>query len=223
MSGKTIKDLPIYADDKQQIDATSTNVLWVEQATRSSLETTISTIRQSTCDFLQQFKQQKEKAMELVDQSKLQVNSQLEYIRSETNLVPKFVFISLSGLSGLLIGYRRSKFRKIFYTTVLTVGSASLCYPKEAKLYYDQAYGFGRKTACDIYRQYILSNDTKNTKNKASKPQQSEPVNKIENGKDKIIQLNTQELETTKSGIVMKGDKGQASDDDKDMYTNRSK
>ena len=224
MSGKTIKDLPIYADEKQQ-SALATTTMWIniEQPSRSPLETTISTIRQSTCDFMHQFKAQKEKTIELVDKTKSNANSQLEYIRSETNLVPKFVFISLSGLSGLLIGFRKSTFRKLLYTSVLTVGSASLCYPKEAKVYYDQAYGLGRKTACDIYRQYIWPDEkTKSLKSKVAKPANDAP-NVASSAKDKIIQLNAHEIENTKSAIVMKGDKGQANDDDKDMYTNRTK
>ena len=214
---KTIKDLPIYPDENQSDKAIWCNI----ETPRSSLETTISTIRQSTCEFMQQFKTQKEKTVAFVEQTKSNANSQLEYIRSETNLVPKLVFISLSGLSGLLIGFRKSKFRKFMYTSVLTVGATSLCYPKEAKVYYDQAYGFSKKTATEFYRDYIWPSETKSLKNKPSKTQSES--SSAGNDKDKVIKLNVQDIESTKSEIVMKGDKGMSRDEDKDMYTTRSK
>lgn len=214
---KTIKDLPIYPDETP-----NTKAVWVNvEPPRSSLETTISTIRQSTCEFMQQFKTQKEKTVALVEQTKSNANTQLEYIRSETNLVPKVVFISLSGLSGLLIGFRKSKFRKFMYTSLLTVGATSLCYPKEARVYYDQAYGFGKKTASDFYRDYIWPTETKSLKNKPSKTENE--MSSAENNKDEVIKLNVKDIESTKSQIVMKGDKGMSRDEDKDMYTTRSK
>jgi len=215
---KTIKDLPIYPDENQ-----SSKAVWVNvEPPRSSLETSISAVRQATCEFMQQFKTQKEKTVALVEQTKSNANSQLEYIRSETNLVPKVVFISLSGLSGLLIGFRKSKFRKFMYTTVLTIGATSLCYPKEAKVYYEQAFGYSRKAANDFYREYIWPSETKSLKNKPADKAQHES-GAIENAKDKVIKLNVQDVAATKSEIVMKGDKGQSRDEDKDMYTTRSK
>ena len=219
MSSKTVKDLPLYPDEKR---TTSNNTLWVNiESPRSPLETAISNFRQSGCQFMQQFKSQKEKTTEFVDQTKNKVNFQLEYIRSETNLVPKVVFISLSGLSGLLIGFRKSKFKKFLYTSMMTVGSTSLCYPKEAKIYYDKAYIASKSTATNFYRDFIWPSENK-LKNKSNKLEKDE-LARVENGKDKVIKLNNQEIESTKTGIIMKGDKGQASDDDKEMYTNRTK
>lgn len=138
---KTIKDLPIYADPASQ------RAIWVtldRPQERSSLETAVSTVRQTTCEFFSQFKQQKEEACKLYESTSRSVAGQLEYVRAETNLIPKVVFISLSGLSGLLIGFRRSSFRKFVYSTVLGTGAAALCFPKEAKEISGRTYGVGK-------------------------------------------------------------------------------
>lgn len=135
---KTIKDLPIYTDPSSQ------KSLWVtidRKQEPSSLETAVTTFRQTTCDFLSQFKHQKDEAAKLYESSARSLTGHLDYVRAETNLIPKVVFISLSGLSGLLIGFRRSSFRKFVYSGIMGTGAAALCFPKEAKEISGQVYG----------------------------------------------------------------------------------
>ena len=136
----SIKDLPLYEDTESK----SKRSVWVtldRKQEPSTLETAVSSTRQATCDFLDQFKQQKDEASKLYDSTSRSFAERLDYVRAETNLIPKVVLISLSGLSGLLIGFRRSTFRKFLYSTALGTGAAALCFPKEAKDISSQAYG----------------------------------------------------------------------------------
>jgi hypothetical protein len=149
------------------------------------------------------------------------LNDQLAYIRSETNIIPKLVFISLSGLSGLLIGFRRSNLRKFFYSTTLATGAAGLCYPQEAKYVISVVYNQGRKQACDLYRGFIQPSNT--TPNSAPKQQVSTEQNEhiSVTSKDQVIKMTSESIKSTQSNLNLKGDKGQSSDEDKDMYTTR--
>ena len=196
---KTVKDLPIYSS------ANNGNELWVQIETeKSDLEKGVSSLRTSVCSLMQSFKSQTENSIQLYEKNKNVLNSHLEYIRSETNLVPKVVFISLSGLSGLLIGFRRSAFRKLIYSSVLFSASASLCFPNEAKVYYKEIADYGKKQSNWIYREYIWPDNNKNKQKVAAPP--SSTTSKQENSKDKVFQLDNQAIKATKS-IEMAGDK----------------
>jgi hypothetical protein len=39
--------------------------------------------------------------------------------------------------------------------------------------------------------------------------------------KDKVIKMTSESIKSTQSNLNLKGDKGQSSDEDKDMYTTR--
>jgi len=226
MSAKSVKDLPLYSNTSNQ------RVIWVNVNTakpeRSQLEELIRTTRESLCEFLHQFKDQREKSSKLYKESTSYLNDQLAYIRSETNIIPKLAFISLSGFSGLLIGFRRSNFRKFLYSTTLATGAAALCYPQEAKYVSNAVYNQGRKQACDLYRGLIQSNSTasksapknesiiKQTTTEMDQRQRSEHTSK-----DKVIKMTSESIKSTQSNLNLKGDKGQSSDEDKDMYTTR--
>ena len=78
---------------------------------KNPFEAAITNVRQSTFLFLNKYNQQKENAFQFYESSRLQFRQQLDYLRQEAVVLPKIVFISLSGFSGLLIGFRRSNFR----------------------------------------------------------------------------------------------------------------
>ncbi|CAF0732635.1 unnamed protein product [Brachionus calyciflorus] len=214
-SPRTIKDLPIYGDSQNE----SNKPLWivVENPEKSELEKFVSETRQTACGLMRQFNDQTEYLTKALEQNKLVLKNQLEYVRSETNLIPKVAFISLSGLSGLLLGYRKSTFRKLLYSTLLTGGATSLCYPTEARVYSSKAYEVGSKNAMDLYRAYIWPEETK----KVKKVEAVQQAPKAMDPKDTVVKLDKETIESTESKRNIVGDKGQASDEDKDMYTTR--
>lgn len=214
MSSRNIKDLPIYGESTNE----SSKPIWVvlERTEKSQLEKLVTDFRQSVCDLLKQFQDQTNYSVQYYEQSRDSLKNKVEHIRSETNIIPKFAFISLSGLSGLLLGYRKSVFRKFLYSSLLTSGSAALCYPKEAKFLYNKAYEASSKEAMDFYRTFIWPEE-KTTK----KTQITEEIVKKIDPKDTIVKLDSQTIESSVSTKTVVGDRGQSREEDEDMYTSR--
>ncbi len=89
------------------------------QREKNQLEKAITNVRESTFLFINKYNQEKENAFKFYESSRNQLSNQLDYLRQESVVLPKIVFISLSGFSGLLIGYRRSNFR-LFFVIIIT-------------------------------------------------------------------------------------------------------
>ena len=224
MPARTLKDLPIYGDS-----ASGTQAIWISlpaASETSELEKAVSTARKSACAFVKQYEEQRRAAISLYETKKKNAADNLEYIRSETNILPKVAFISLSGLSGLLIGFRRSAARKFVYASALTTAAASICYPKEAQ-----------KVACNTWQ--LVADQWKtfgSAPGASSKPipaaagnsSSSDPIvlAKQQQDKDKVIRVI--KMVNSSSPVAppttkYTGDHGQSSEQDKDMYTTRSK
>lgn len=215
MSSRTIKDLPIYGESSNE----QLKPIWVavEKNEKSQLEEIVTNFRQSVCSLTKQFQDQTKNSVQYYEQSRDSLKNYIDYIRSETNIIPKFAFISLSGLGGILLGYRKSIFRKIFYSSLLVSSSTALCYPKEAKYFYNKGYEASSKEAMDLYRKYVWPEEKKSVK----KSQQVENVvNKID-GKDTVVKLDSQAIESSVPSKNVKGDRGQSREEDEDMYTSR--
>ncbi len=60
-------------------------------------------------------------------------------MKEEENVLPRSGAIALGGLTGLVFGIRGGFFKRLIYTTVGAGGMASLCYPKEAEEYFNEA------------------------------------------------------------------------------------
>lgn len=210
---ETINDLPIYGSDSVR-----PKELWVsfENKEKTQLETLISTARQTACSMVTTLKGQTKELNKFVDANKKEADDKLSYLRSESTILPKVVFISLSTLSGFLIGFRRSTARKIFYSAVLGTATTALCYPNEAKKMSSLISGEASNQFNGLYRAYIWP------ENKPKKETVSKPQPAMENSKDKVIKLNKEELKSS-SGSTVVGNKGMSNDDDQDMYTTRSK
>lgn len=211
---KTLHDLSIY--ESTPIDSRE---LWVAlpDTEKSQLETMITSVRQGACSIVKQIKKSTEQATQYYDQSKKSADNKLTHLRSESTVLPKVVFISLSTMSGFLIGFRRSTIRKVFYSGVLAAGSTALCYPNEAKMYSSKASEFVGTEAKQLYRTYIWPEQVKVKKERVIKED-----TQVFNSKDKVIKLNKEDVSSViKSEMV--GNKGMSNDDDSDMYTTRSK
>lgn len=219
-SPKTIKDLPIYDDSLNG----NGKALWVtieKKTDKSELESLVSSARQSACNFVKEFQHQKDSTINYYETTKENIRNKVNYISSETNLIPKLAFISLSGLSGLLIGYKKSSVRKLFYTGLLTTGATAVCYPKEAKVFSSKLYEISEQNAKKIYREYIWPEES-NKKAVLKKIDQNKgEVEQKHDSKDKIVKLDNEAIKSILSSKNIVGDKGQSTDEDKDMYTTR--
>lgn len=63
----------------------------------------------------------------------------MDYLNEEDNTVPRIGAVAIGGLSGLIFGVRGGFFKKLIYTSIGAGGVASICYPKEAKIYTEKA------------------------------------------------------------------------------------
>lgn len=210
---KTVNDLPIYDDESTALSRQIAHVCIPNQ--RNALEEVITSLRQSTFQFLNKYKEEKEKSITFVETTKADLNQKLDYLRSESVILPKIVFISLSGFGGLLLGFRKSNFRKIVYSGCLTAASTALCFPNQAKSYTNEATQFTKQKVELIYKTYIWSEAAKQSTAPKSDKKPSDTIK----GKDQIIKL---EIDSSNQETrQLAGDKGQANSDDQDMYTTR--
>lgn len=53
--------------------------------------------------------------------------------------MPRIGAVVIGGMSGFIFGVRGGFFKKLIYTSVGASGVASICYPKEAKIYTEKA------------------------------------------------------------------------------------
>jgi hypothetical protein len=126
-------------------------------------------------------------------------------------------FISLSGFSGLLIGFRRSAFRKFLYVSALSAGATAICFPNEAKQLSNQTLDLSKYYLNRVYRDYVWpTGDSKASKQPA---QNAKP----EAQKDTIVRVDANSTTDLKGSVQVKENMGQSSEQDKDMYTTRSK
>lgn len=70
-----------------------------------------------------------------------------DYLNEEDNTLPRAGAIAVGGLAGLIFGLRGGFFKKLIYTSIGAGGVASICYPKEAKIYSEKALVEGKKYA----------------------------------------------------------------------------
>lgn len=54
-------------------------------------------------------------------------------------------------MSGYIIAIRRGFFRRLLYTSIGGLGVASICYPKEAEIYWQQALHESKTYATILY------------------------------------------------------------------------
>jgi hypothetical protein len=213
-SRKTIADLPVYDSANQ-----TPRELWVlvDNPNKSDLESVISSVRQGVCSAVRQLNSTTQQMSDYFQSSKDSADKKLTYLRSESTVVPKVAFISLSTMSGLLIGFKKSTFKKALYCGLLGVGSAALVFPNEFKGIKNQTCQIVNGEAKQFYRTYIWPEE----KSKFPKGQKVTQVD-TSNAKDTVITLNKEELNSAaKSSVV--GNKGMSNDDDSDMYTTREK
>lgn len=213
----TLSDLPIY--ESAQVNPKS---LWVSVPAndRSSLEEAIGSVRSTACSAVKQIKSQTSQLNDYLNSTRQSADKNLTYLRSESTILPKVVFISLSTLSGLLLGYRKSAFRKGLNCTLLATASTALTFPKETKVVSSKVNEFVSKEAEVLYRTYIWPEEKKVAK---KEKQAEEIVWNTANEHTKLIKLNKEDLNDTVPKAEMVGNKGMSNDDDSDMYTTRNK
>ncbi|XP_064652265.1 MICOS complex subunit MIC27-like [Lineus longissimus] len=161
---------------------------------------TISTVRQQTCKVMTSLKDTSDILAEKYGIAKAHTLDLVNYIQDDPGYIPRAAVITVAGLGGIIVGYKRGVLRKAFYAVFGMTAAGALCYPNQALDISQQAYTRVKQQAQDLWEQ---------------KP----------SSKKKKLAKTTQVVETKKdekpvdSSLV---DMGQSKPEDKDMYSTRS-
>jgi hypothetical protein len=199
-----VKDLPLYNQENNK----PFYVALVKPP--NDFEQGVSELRKEVFGFIDLFDEQKKRAIEFYKCFVYHARTSIDYIHVEANVLPKMAVIAGSGLTGILLGLRRSNFRRLVYSASLMTASTALCYPKEAKHYGSITADWTKKSAKSIYNDYIMP--------LANRTQHNEVTNNTT--KDTIVTYKPSHFEKS-NDVDFDGDKGQSKDEDASFYTTR--
>lgn len=63
----------------------------------------------------------------------------LDYLREESNVMPRMGAIGIGGLTGLILGLRGRTFKRLVYSSTGALTMGAICYPKKAEEGFDMA------------------------------------------------------------------------------------
>lgn len=75
----------------------------------------------------------------------------VDYLNQPANGIHRTGAIAVGALSGYIIAIRRGFIRRLIYASAGGLGVASLCYPKEANQYWQQALNESKTYATIVY------------------------------------------------------------------------
>lgn len=74
-----------------------------------------------------------------------------DYLNEPANGIHRTAAIAVGAFSGYILAIRRGFIRKLLYTSVGGMGVASICYPKQAEHYWQQALVESKSYATIVY------------------------------------------------------------------------
>ncbi|GAB1867192.1 MICOS complex subunit [Camponotus japonicus] len=121
-------ELPIYSfedDYSKQISCT--------ECPPSALERNISKIRKSVQAVMSEYQHYTGVISDTIDTGVEHSKSLLDYLREESNIMPRMGAIAIGGLAGLVLGLRGRTFKRVVYSSTGALTTAAICYPKKAE------------------------------------------------------------------------------------------
>ncbi|XP_031778340.1 apolipoprotein O-like isoform X2 [Nasonia vitripennis] len=122
-------ELPIYTFEKAETREPPCK----ENTEQGILEQGFGTVRKSVQDVLKQFTGYTDVVTNTIDTGVAHSQVTLDYLREETNVLPRIGAVGVGGLSGLILGLRGGKLKKLVYSSTGALVVASICYPKQAQ------------------------------------------------------------------------------------------
>ncbi|XP_067666154.1 MICOS complex subunit MIC27-like [Haliotis asinina] len=195
-----ISQLPMYDVPEKKCEYT-----YVE-APPSSLQESISIVRQAVWDYLDSIKGTTNSLKDKIQIGKAHTMEFVTYVQDDPSILPKASVITVAGLGGVVAGYRGGFLRKIILSGSAMTAAAALCYPNEAVAMttqaYDEVYGYARS---------LWEGDSSDSDSGSA--QQVKPASEA-----------SQVKPTTGSQVKVDPslqDHGQSKAEDKDLYTTR--
>ncbi|XP_067217349.1 MICOS complex subunit MIC27-like isoform X2 [Linepithema humile] len=121
-------ELPIYSfedDYSKQIPC--------KDCPPSALEQNISKIRKSVQAIVSEYQHYTGVVSDTIDTGFEHSRTLVDYLREESNVMPRMGAIAIGGLAGLVLGLRGRTFKRVVYTTTGAATVGALCYPKKAE------------------------------------------------------------------------------------------
>ncbi|KAG5347045.1 MIC27 protein, partial [Acromyrmex charruanus] len=125
-------ELPIYCFEDDYSKQTSCT-----ECQPSALEQNISKIRKSVQAVVSEYQHYTDVISDTIDIGFEHSSSLLDYLREESNTMPRMGAIAIGGIAGLVLGLRGRKFKRIMYSSVGALSIAAICYPKKTKEGFD--------------------------------------------------------------------------------------
>ncbi|KAG7208180.1 hypothetical protein KM043_016528 [Ampulex compressa] len=151
-------ELPIYVEDINQQMPCADHV-------PSALELQVGEVRRSLQGVRDQYRYINDSFSSVIDTGKEHSRFMLDYLREESNILPRIGAVGIGSLSGLILGLRGGTFKRLVYSSTGAAAVGAVCYPKKAeegvvlmKYYTNVVYNFvyGIKPGDDKQLQYTL-------------------------------------------------------------------
>ncbi|XP_011708319.1 PREDICTED: uncharacterized protein LOC105463021 isoform X2 [Wasmannia auropunctata] len=124
-------ELPIYSLDDYSEQTSCT------RCPPSALEQNVSKIRKSIEAAMSEYHHYADVVSDTIDVGVEHSRSLLDYLREESNVMPRMGAIAIGGMAGLVLGLRGRKFKRLMYFSAGALGMAAICYPKKAEEGFD--------------------------------------------------------------------------------------
>ncbi|XP_020284011.1 MICOS complex subunit MIC27 isoform X2 [Pseudomyrmex gracilis] len=158
-------ELPIYSfEDSKQAPC--------KEYQPSALEQNISKFRKSLQSVVSECQHYTGVITDTIDIGIEHSRSMVDYLREESNVMPRMGAIGIGGLAGLVLGLRGRTFKRVVYTSTGALAMAALCYPKKAEEGVETAKHYIRISYNFIYGVYAGQDKVDGTCEVAYRPEE---------------------------------------------------
>jgi hypothetical protein len=195
-------ELPVYGDpDPPELE-------FIPEK-ETSFHRKVSEVRKWTWHYLDSVQDTTNKVKDKYEVAKAHTTGALTYIQEDSGVLPRVAIITVSGLGGIVAGYKGGIIRKTVLAATAMAAAASVCYPHEAVVVGKEGWRLATDFTSTTYQDLFGSSTTKKPqKNIQESPKKTEPSEKPESVSA-----------ATTPGPKM--DFGMSKPEDKDMYTTR--
>lgn len=191
-------ELPIY-DNLEPVE------LELVPEWEGSFHKKVSDVRKKTWTYLDSIQDTTGQVRDKLEIAKAHTSDTLAYIQDDSSVVARAAIITVSGLGGIVAGYKRGAIRKTLYAATAIAAASSVCYPQQAVVVGREGYRVAADFAHTTYHDLFDAADAKKSVKPASK---TEPAEKTT-------------VAAGKNPSSPKMDFGMSKPEDKDMYTTR--
>ncbi|XP_053392248.1 MICOS complex subunit MIC27-like isoform X1 [Mercenaria mercenaria] len=119
-----ISELPVYGNPDVKVKVLPEDI--------GKFREGISVVRGAVWNWLDSIQGTTEKVKDTYEIGKAHTQSTVDYIQNDEGVLPRLAVIGVSGLAGIVLGYKGGPMRKAAFSTFAVISATSLCYPKEA-------------------------------------------------------------------------------------------